>query len=231
MEKKTNGTAEESTYRVILTSKGLNTVKGMTLIREALNLLKVTSAEERILLVIPEDYLVQDLIVESCKKIGFPEENIYLSRDFERLEGKSVSVCYVTEGNTFEVLDYMRRKGLTDYVKNCVQKGGIYIGSSAGALIAGKDISPAGDFDLNFCGMRDFEALDLLGGTIVIPHYSYQQLQQYLSMFGAKGDYKSIKNVADDEVLLFEVVRADGVWSVMKEKRVKKETNEGEEKI
>ena len=204
-ECKEENKASGSAYRVILTSKGLNTVLGTALIEEALHLLKIVPADETILLVVPEDYIVQDLVVESCKKIGFREENIYLSRDFERLEGRAVSACYVTEGNTFEVLDYMRRRGLTDYVKDCVEKGGIYIGSSAGALIASKDIAPAADFDSNFCEMRDFEALDLLDGTVVIPHYTYRQLQRYLSMFGGKEKYKSIKNVADDEVLIYEV--------------------------
>ena len=207
MEKKTNSKEEpkitKPTYWAILTSRGLNTVLGTALIEEALRLLKIVSADETILLVVPEDYFVQELLVESCKKIGFREENIYLSKDFECLAGREVSVCYVSEGNTYEVLDYMRRKGLVDYVKDCVQKGGIYIGSSAGALIASKDISPAEDFDMNFCGMRDFEALDLLDGTVVIPHYTYRQLQRYLSMFEGKENYRSIKNVADDEVLIY----------------------------
>ena len=221
MEKKTIQEAEERGYRVILSSKGLNTLMGTALIREALHLLKIVPVDETILLVVPEDYFVQDLLVESCKKIGFRKENIYLSRDFEQLEGRSVSTCYVTEGNTFEVLDYMRKRGLTEYVKDCVQKGGIYIGSSAGALIASKDITPATDFDVNFCEMRDFDSLDLLDGSVVIPHYTYHQLQQYLSMFGGKDNYKSIKNVADEEALIYEVRDEDGMWSVMGERRVR----------
>lgn len=218
-EYKEENKATGSAYRVILTSKGLNTVLGTALIEEALRLLKIVPSNEMILLVVPEDYSVQDLLVESCKSLGFREENIYLSGDFERLKGRMVSVCYVTEGNTFEVLDYMRRRGLTDYVKDCVQKGGTYIGSSAGALIASKDIAPAADFDMNFVGMRNFEALDLLDGTVVIPHYTYDQLQRYLSMFGGKEKYKSIKNVADDEVLLYEAGDEDGTRT-MKRVRV-----------
>lgn len=218
--------ASERAYRVILTSKGLNTVQGTALIEEALHLLKIVPSDETILLVVPEDYFVQDFVVESCKKIGFREENIYLSRDFERLEGKAVSTCYVSEGNTFEVLDYMRERGLTDYVKVCVEKGGTYIGSSAGALIASKDIAPTADFDMNFAGMRNFEALDLLDGAVVIPHYTYDQLQRYLSVFGGKERYKAVKNVADNEVLVYEVAEEDGDWSVRKEKRVRRKSYE-----
>ena len=226
MEKETKCRAAhkmpESTYRVILTSKGLNTRLGTALIEEALHLLKIVPGDETILLVVPEDYIVQDLMVESCKKLGFREENIYLSGDFERLAGRMVSTCYVTEGNTFEVLDYMRRRGVVDYVKDCVKQGGNYIGSSAGALIAGKDIAPAADFDSNFCEMRNFEALDLLDGTVVIPHYTYDQLQQYLGMFLGKDYYKAVKNVADDEVLVYEVIEEDGIQCITKEKRIRK---------
>jgi len=222
-ECKEENKATESAYRVILTSKGLNTVLGTALIEKALRLLKIVPANETILLVVPEDYIVQDLLVESCKRLGFREENIYLSRNFERLAGRTVSVTYVSEGNTFEVLDYMRRRGLTEYVKDCVEKGGTYIGSSAGTLIASKDIAPAADFDMNFVGMRNFEALDLLDGTVVIPHYTFGQLEQYLSMFGGKENYKRIMNVADDEVVVFEVGNENGRKSVIKEKRMRKE--------
>ena len=63
--------------------------------------------------------------------------------------------------------------------------------------------------------------MDLLDGSVVIPHYTYHQLQQYLSMFGGKDNYKSIKNVADEEALIYEVRDEDGMWSVMGERRVR----------
>ena len=60
-------------------------------------------------------------------------------------------------------------------------KGGAvtYIGSSAGAMLAGADIMLAGDFDINFVGMTDFTALNLFDGTI-IPHYEPEYLENYI---------------------------------------------------
>ena len=114
------------------------------------------------------------------------------------------------------------------YVRDCIRKGGIYIGSSAGALIAGKDIYAAADFDVNFCRLRDFEALGLLDGTVVVPHYTYGQLKQYLGLFGARESYKDIKNVEDNEVLIYEVVEECGVQQINNVKRIRGKSDEKE---
>lgn len=53
-----------------------------------------------------------------------------------------------------------------------------YIGSSAGAMIAGTDIYLAEDFDENIVGLTDLKALGLFDGS-VIPHYSRRDLKRY----------------------------------------------------
>lgn len=54
-----------------------------------------------------------------------------------------------------------------------------YVGSSAGAIIAGSDIMLARDLDSNYVGMIDFTALYLFDGTI-IPHYEPEHLENYI---------------------------------------------------
>ena len=57
-----------------------------------------------------------------------------------------------------------------------------YIGSSAGAMIAGTDIYLAEDFDENIVGLTDLKALGLFDGS-VIPHYSRRDLKRYIKKF------------------------------------------------
>lgn len=56
-----------------------------------------------------------------------------------------------------------------------------YIGSSAGAMIAGTDIYLAEDFDENIVGLTDLKALGLFDGS-VIPHYSRRDLKRYIKI-------------------------------------------------
>lgn len=205
---------------MVLTSKGLNTRLGVMVIKRALSVLKRPVCADTILLICPDDYPVHERIINACKEIGFVDENIVLSCD-ELQDGFIPSVCYVTEGNTFEVLDYLRKRGLDERVKDCVNRGGIYIGSSAGAMIASKEVSLAKDFDSNFVGLVDFQGLGLLGDIEVVPHYTFEQLKKYLTMFGYDAEERKIINVADDEALMVEVEVTEDGLRIIKEKRIR----------
>ncbi|PSH70177.1 hypothetical protein CU102_03545 [Phyllobacterium brassicacearum] len=58
-----------------------------------------------------------------------------------------VSVVYVSGGNTFYLLDHMRRSGFYDLVRTRISDGMIYIGSSAGSVVATPDIGYADALD------------------------------------------------------------------------------------
>lgn len=213
-------TLKDSTYHVILTSRGLNSKVGETLIQKALSHLRYLADTDSILLIVPDDYPVHDKLVNACKNLGFSEKNIFFSCD-AMPDTHVPSVCYVTEGNTFEVLDYMRRKELIDPIMKCMEKGGIFIGSSAGAMIATRSIGLARDFDSNFVGMSDFSALGLLGDMEVVPHYTYGQLQRYISSFGYDDIERNMINVADNEALIVDMEVIDSNTYVRRKKRIR----------
>ena len=93
-----------------------------------------------------------------------------------------------------------------------------YIGSSAGAMIAGTDIYLAEDFDENIVGLTDLRALGLFDGSI-IPHYSRQDLIRYIN--NSKQEdirrYSELYSVDDNEALVAE----DSEAKKVKFKRVK----------
>ena len=81
-------------------------------------------------------YGVDDIIVNNAVKImGFQKENLYLSAEGVP-KGIIPDYVYVTEGNIFEVLKYMRDNLFIDYIKVLMKnENSTYIGSSAGAII------------------------------------------------------------------------------------------------
>ena len=49
---------------------------------------------------------------------------------------------YVLGGNTFYLLHHMRRSGLDSLVRRRVEQGALYVGCSAGSIVAGRSIVP-----------------------------------------------------------------------------------------
>lgn len=191
---------------LLLNSRGLNTQKGTEIIYKKLCELGYEDLSGKFLFAVSyPGYEVDALIIKNCVEImGFDRSNIYMSAD-----GIPKNIIpdflYVTEGNTFEILKYMRDGGITEYIKNIYKRNQntVYIGSSAGAMIAGSDIMFAGDFDSNFVRMIDFTSLELFEGTI-IPHYEPENFKRYISCVQKHllNRYKQILSVGNEEVVV-----------------------------
>ena len=82
-----------------------------------------------------------------------------------------LDLIYISGGNTFATLDELRKTGLDRVIENHVRRGVIYIGGSAGAHIASKDVSHVLEADENAVGLSDFRALGLLNGVLIC-HYT-----------------------------------------------------------
>lgn len=86
---------------------------------------------------------------------------------------RDFDVIFVSGGNTFYLLKYVRTSGFNKVLKAFLDKGGIYVGESAGSIIVCKDISSAGwepDWDENIVRLKDLRGLGLID-FIVSPHY------------------------------------------------------------
>jgi dipeptidase E len=91
-------------------------------------------------------------------------------RDERDLEG--IDLVFVGGGNTYALLDHVRRAGWVDRICAHVLGGGAYYGGSAGAVLAGADIDVARFADPNDVGITDTTGLGLLGRAIVRPHWT-----------------------------------------------------------
>jgi len=82
------------------------------------------------------------------------------------LEG--AEAIFVGGGNTYALLDRLRRSGLLDAIRHRVHAGLPYVGASAGSNVAGPNILTTNDW--NVVGLTAFEALALVPFNIN-PHY------------------------------------------------------------
>ena len=164
--------------KLILTSQGLTTVIGRQLIAEELNGIDLT--DKKIFLFHEPHFSIERILREVCVWLGFQQRNIFFAGDkISDEELASMDYIYVTEGNTFEVLELMQMRRVMEPMRTAVMNGATYIGASAGAIIAGTNIALAVDFDRNFVRLQNLEGLKLFDGTI-IPHYTKEELAQYI---------------------------------------------------
>lgn len=86
---------------------------------------------------------------------------------------KDFNAIFVEGGNTFYLLKYVRESGFDKAIKSFLDRGGIYLGVSAGSMIAGEDIASSGwdpNWDENTIRLKNFKGLGLVN-FIIIPHY------------------------------------------------------------
>lgn len=87
-----------------------------------------------------------------------------------------VDLIFVGGGNTFRLLDHVRKHGFIEPVREFWMAGGDYYGGSAGAVLACEGIEIAAGHDANESGLEELSALGLLAGVALLPHFTEDQL-------------------------------------------------------
>ena len=193
--------------KLIFTSHGLTNPIGKRLIRNELKLDGDMKDKKIFVFHEPHEFL-REWIIEILCDFGFKKENIIMSGpDINEEDVLNADIYYVTEGNTFEVMDLLRRRGLDRLIKEGFSLGNkIYIGCSAGAAIGGCSIEAILDFDRNFVKMTDFTGLGLLNDGIIIPHYTKEELARYIKNSpGIETKYSKLLSVANSRKLVLYV--------------------------
>lgn len=82
------------------------------------------------------------------------------------------TIIYVCGGNTFTLMKYAREAHFGEAVTELCKRNGIYIGVSAGSVIAGPSIQIAAELapDINEVGLSDMTGM-LLTDAVIYPHY------------------------------------------------------------
>lgn len=163
--------------KIILTSWGLQTPMGYSLIREHLS--KEDCIDKSILLITLFSEMENEKLMKACEDLGFSRENIVLYKDgVHGQKARFYDAIYVGEGNTFELLHFIRKNDLEQNIFDWMAEGARYIGIGAGAHIAGVDIEAACSFDENNVKLEDFKGLYLDNG-VVIPHADMEPIRNF----------------------------------------------------
>jgi dipeptidase E len=192
--------------KLLLTSSGLSSEKTQ---KEFLSLLDKPVKEVKVLLIfgvktpgemVYVDASKMELINLGLKKENIADANINNAIDFP--EGK-FEVIYFCGGNTYYLLDRIKKLKFDVKIKDLVNDGALYIGVSAGSIIAGENIEIAGrgsEGDENEINLQDLSGLGFTD-VAIFPHYR-NDLKEEAEEFSKKSDYP-VKALKDGEAILF----------------------------
>ena len=101
--------------------------------------------------------------------LGIDDKNITEYKIGNEINIDNFDIIYMMGGNTIYLLDMVKKNNFGEVIKDFINKGKIYIGSSAGSQILGTTISLNAQYEENFVNMTDFTALGIVNGEVV-PH-------------------------------------------------------------
>ncbi|WP_394525445.1 Type 1 glutamine amidotransferase-like domain-containing protein [Lacrimispora sp. JR3] len=152
-----------------------------------------------------------DFFVESGKKalkqLGLHVEELEISTAAQteiRSKLENNDFIYVTGGNTFFLLQEMKRTGADQIIKEQIRSGKPYIGESAGSIILSPNIEYVKEMDdcSIAADLENFDGLQIID-FFPLPHYNCfpfkDAVEKIISLYKGSMDLKPITN---SEVIL-----------------------------
>ena len=167
---------------------------------------KYNLESRKLLIITLKRYGISQLLKDRFVEFGYFDENIeVLDSEETPREVYKKSDFYISEGNVFELLSLVKACGINKHIKEVLKMDSIYMGSSAGAAIASRDIIFANDLDKNTIALQDLDALNLVKDCAIIPHYTKKELKRFLDNSpGLEEKYRKIYSISNKGILVFE---------------------------
>ena len=191
--------------KLLLTSDGF---ENPNIVKEFLKLLDKPEQENKVVFLYTksdfnEKYL--ELINVQWGELGFNKENLkFINIGGDVGEVSEFDIIFVCGGNTFYILDRIRKTGFDEVIKKSVREGKIYIGVSAGSILMGPDIEICGrgdDWDVNEIGLKDLTGLGFTD-KILSPHYIDEEKEIIVKF--EKESCNKVTLLRDGEALLID---------------------------
>jgi len=138
---------------------------------------------------------------EALQDLGLIVEELEVSRESSEVIEKSISKAdciFICGGSTFFLLQELKRKGADRLISQHIEKGKLYMGTSAGSLIAQKDIVADGVDDPKFGPELhgDSSALGFIDFYLYVHYGSHYwgDDDAYINQYYAKLNYKKISD-------------------------------------
>ena len=142
------------------------------------------------------------LTQKAFEDFGYEVENFDISIFSEEIAKEKLSqakIVFISGGNTFYLLQELKRKNLIPYLKERIENGLLYIGESACSVIAAPDIEYASIVDDKTLAteLNDYTGLNLVDFYIV-PHFEEEPFvessRNTVELYKDKLDLKLINN-------------------------------------
>ncbi len=165
------------------------------------------------------DWLARDR--NSLKKSGFAVSDYTITGKTSKEISADLAkfdVLFFSGGNTFYLLEKIQQSKCAGVISNLVKKGKIYIGSSAGAVVAGPDIYPIKDLDnyRDAPNIKGYKGLGLVD-FVVFPHWGGERFRESYLKHRLAGSY----NTKNKIILLtdYQYIEArDGMFRIIEVK-------------
>ena len=135
-----------------------------------------------------QDAFYLEKTLSEIKNTGAQDIDVFKLGTEKFISKKDYDVVYVCGGNTFDYLDRIRKTELDKFILDFSKKeDSVYVGVSAGSIIAGPSIEIAGwgnEGDKNNINLINLEGLSLVD-YILYPHYR-RELKAELDSFRLK---------------------------------------------
>lgn len=163
--------------KLLLTSNGFINPK---IGQEFLNLVSKTPADIKVLFIPTASETGGDftsyfnVAKKELTDLGILKENItWFNANNPKAVGQlnKYDAVYVCGGNTFYLLYQLKLTGLYRKLISFINSGKVYVGVSAGSVLAGPSILISAPFDSNDIKLEDFTGLGVTS-KIICPHYN-----------------------------------------------------------
>lgn len=151
----------------------------------------------------------------SLKRMGLIVDELEVSASsYETIRQKleKNDIIYIAGGNTFFLLQELKRTGADRLLVREVSKGKLYIGESAGAIVAAPDIGYSAFMDRpdKAPDLKDYSGLNLTG-FYTVPHYKNWQMgkaaEKIIHTYSSSLD---LKVISDNQAVFVE----DGIVKI-----------------
>lgn len=185
--------------KLLLTSDGISSRK---LIKETKKLLERPASKTKVLVMhtlLKKSYMKYVRKVDAqLRKLGIKSKNIFHANITNNVTApkQDFDVFYSCGGNSFYILDRVRKTGFDKVIKKFIKKGGLYIGVSAGSILVSKSIELAGwskDWDVNYIGLKNLNGLRITP-IVIFPHFTAREDKMVRSFEKAKYNVVRLKD-------------------------------------
>ena len=133
-----------------------------------------------------------EYIIDKFNPLGLREIEIWSEEDIQERASEGLDrfgSIYIDDGNAFYLLKNLQDSGLTKKIRQMAKNNVPVYGCGSGAVVCARTLIPRLEFDVNDCGLRDMDALNLVGEYDVWCHYEpdmSDQVLDYSKRFGLK---------------------------------------------